>query len=96
MFNNAGLRPRNTKDDNIHAGSFGSLVVGVRDYEQAAQVSRELANEGVTAIERCAGFGRIGVGKVAEVVGDKAFVGVVRFDRHPALGFKTGDEFFIQ
>ena len=71
------------------------VIVGVKDYEQAAQVARELADEGVTAIELCAGFGQIGVGKVAEAVGDRAFVGVVRFDRHPALGFKTGDEFFL-
>jgi hypothetical protein len=72
------------------------VVVGVKDYEQAAQVARELARQGVTAIKLCAGFGQIGVSKVAEAVGDKAFVGVVRFDRHPALGFKTGDEFFLK
>ena len=72
------------------------VVVGVKDYEQAAQVAQELVDQGVTAIELCAGFGQIGVGKVTEAVGDRAFVGVVQFDRHPALEFKSGDEFFVQ
>jgi hypothetical protein len=31
---------------------------------------------------------------VAEAVGDKVAVGVVRFDNHPGLEFKSGDELF--
>jgi hypothetical protein len=38
-------------------------VVGVKDYEQAAIVARELVDQGVTAIELCGGFGQIGVRK---------------------------------
>ncbi|PPA79538.1 MAG: hypothetical protein C00003105_01875 [ANME-2 cluster archaeon HR1] len=53
-----------------------------------------MVNQGVQAIELCAGFGQIGVGKVAQAVGDKAVVGAVRFDRHPGLEFKSGDEIF--
>ncbi len=68
------------------------IVVGVKDYQQAATVARELANQGVTAIELCGGFGNIGVAKVAQAVGDKASVGVVRFDYHPLMGFKSGDD----
>ena len=71
------------------------MVVGVKDYDQAAQVARELVDQGVTAIELCGGFGQIGVARVAEAVGDKAFVGVVRFDRHPGFGYKSGDELFV-
>ena len=70
------------------------IVVGVKDYQQAIQVSQELVDQGVQAIELCAGFGQIGVGKVAQAVGDRAVVGVVRFDRHPGLEFKSGDEMF--
>ena len=70
------------------------IVVGVKDYQQAIQVSQELVAQGVQAIELCAGFGQIGVAKVVEAVGDKAVVGVVRFDRHPALEFMSGDEIF--
>ena len=69
-------------------------VVGVKDYQQAIQVSQELLDQGVQAIELCAGFGQIGVAKVAQAVGDKAVVGAVRFDRHPGLEFKSGDEIF--
>lgn len=57
-------------------------------------MSKELVEQGVTVIELCAGFGQVGVVKVAETVEGKAKVGVVRFDSHPALDFKSGDEFF--
>lgn len=70
------------------------IVVGVKDYQQAIQVSKELVNQGVQAFELCAGFGQIGVAKVVQAVKDKAVVGVVRFDRHPGLEFKSGDEMF--
>lgn len=70
------------------------MVVGVKDYQQAIQISQELVNQGVQAIELCGGFGQVGVAKVVQVVGDKAVVGVVRFDRHPGLEFKSGDEMF--
>ena len=89
-------------DPKIHRTSMSTpevldlIVVGVKDYEQAAKVARELADEGVKAIELCGGFGQIGVGKVAAAVGDKAYVGAVRFDRHPGLGYKSGDELFIK
>lgn len=69
-------------------------VVGVKDYQQAVQVSQELVNQGVQAIELCAGFGHIGLAKVAQAVAGKAPVGAVRFDSHPSLGFKSGDEMF--
>lgn len=69
-------------------------VVGVSNYDQAVTVSKELVKQGVVAIELCPGFGQIGVAKVAEAVGEKANVGVVRFDLHPALDFKSGDELF--
>lgn len=69
-------------------------VVGVKDYQQAVEVSKELIVEGTQAIELCAGFGQIGAAKVAQAVENKAVVGVVRFDRHPGLEFKSGDELF--
>jgi hypothetical protein len=70
------------------------IVVGVKDYQQAIQVSQELVNRGVQAIELCGGFGQIGVAKVVQAVRNKAVVGVVRFDRHPGFEFKSGDEMF--
>lgn len=69
-------------------------VVGVKDYAMASTAAKELVNEGIGAIELCGGFGIIGTAEVKKAVGDKAVVGVVRFDNHPGLNFKSGDEVF--
>ena len=69
-------------------------VVGVVDYNQAESIAIELVSEGITAIELCAGFGNEGTARIAKCVGDKALVGVVRFDLHPAFGHKSGDSIF--
>lgn len=69
-------------------------VVGVRDYAMAVQAARELVAQGIGAIELCAGFGVIGAAEVKKAVGDKAVIGVVRFDNHPGLEFKSGDDIF--
>jgi len=69
-------------------------VVGCKDYAMAAIAAKELVDEGVGAIELCGGFGIEGTAIVKKAVGDKAVVGVVRFDNHPGLGFKSGDEMF--
>ena len=70
---------------------FDLTVVGVKDYQQATEVAGQLVAKGVSSIELCAGFGHGGVARIAQAVGDKATVGAVRFDCHPALGFKSGD-----
>ncbi|MEA4926602.1 MAG: DUF6506 family protein [Syntrophomonadaceae bacterium] len=69
-------------------------VVGVKDYAMGVKAARELVAEGVGAIELCAGFGVIGTAEIKKAVGDKAAVGAVRFDNHPGLEFKSGDELF--
>lgn len=69
-------------------------VVGVKNYEEAAQVAKSLVDQGIAAIELCAGFGTDGVAAVKKAVNGKAAVGVVRFDNHPGLEFKSGDEIF--
>jgi hypothetical protein len=69
-------------------------VVGCKDYAMAAIAAKELVDEGIGAIELCGGFGIEGTAMVKKAVGDKAVVGVVRFDNHPGLGFKSGDEMF--
>ena len=68
------------------------VVVEVKDYEQAAEVARKLVEEGVKVIELCAGFGHVGVAKVVEAVGGRVPVDLVRFDVHPGLDNKSGDE----
>lgn len=69
-------------------------VVGCKDYNQACEVAKKLADEGCTAIELCAGFGYEGIAMVKEAVGPEVWVGAVKFDCHPALGFKSGDDLF--
>lgn len=69
-------------------------VVGVADYNQAEKAAIELVKNGITAIELCAGFGNEGVARIVKAVGDKAVVGVVRFDFHPAFNFQSGDKVF--
>lgn len=69
-------------------------AVGVKDYGEAEAVARELVGQGVMAIELCGGFGIEGTARVGKAVAGKAAVGVVRFDNHPGLGFKSGDEIF--
>ncbi|HWR38431.1 MAG TPA: DUF6506 family protein [Patescibacteria group bacterium] len=69
-------------------------TVGVGDYAAAAVVVKELVNQGVVAVELCGGFGIHGVAAVKEAAQGNAAVGVVRFDCHPGLGGKSGDELF--
>ncbi|MEA5114074.1 MAG: DUF6506 family protein [Geobacteraceae bacterium] len=69
-------------------------VVGVKNYADAVVVAKKLVEEGIAAIELCAGFGVEGVAEIKKAVGGRAAVGVVRFDNHPGLGFKSGDDMF--
>ncbi len=69
-------------------------AVAVSDYDEAAAVCQELVEDGIAAFELCGGFGHVGVAEVAKTVGDRAAVGVVRFDNHPGLDFKSGDKLF--
>jgi tryptophan synthase alpha subunit len=69
-------------------------TVGVSDYEAAVEAAKELVGQGIAAIELCGGFGIEGVAQVKKAVGAKVAVGVVRFDNHPGLQGKSGDELF--
>jgi hypothetical protein len=70
------------------------LVRGVQNYEEAVKVAKQLVTEGVQALELCGGFGNIGTAKIVEAVEHKIPVGTVRFDCHPGLGGKSGDDLF--
>ncbi len=69
-------------------------VVGVKDYQEAVKVAKGLADEGNTAIELCGGFGIEGTAAVSKAVKGQAVVGVIRFDNHPGLNYKSGDDLF--
>ncbi|NCB51091.1 MAG: hypothetical protein EOM54_04315 [Clostridia bacterium] len=84
-----------TKDrGTVETPSVALTSIGVSTYEQAAEVTKELVDQGIGAIELCGGFGIRGTCLVAEAAGGKAKVGVVRFDAHPGLGYKSGDDLF--
>lgn len=69
-------------------------VVGVKNYKEGVAVAKELAQQGVKAIELCAGFGNEGIAMVSNAVKGKAVVGAVKFDHHPGFDFKSGDDLF--
>jgi hypothetical protein len=69
-------------------------VVGVKNYAEGEKVAKELVAQGITTLELCGGFGSVGTAAVSKAVERKANVGAVRFDIHPGLSFKSGDEFF--
>jgi hypothetical protein len=69
-------------------------TVGVADYQMAEETAKTLADEGASAIELCGGFGIEGTAAVKKAVAGKAVVGVVRFDPHPGLEFRSGDDLF--
>ena len=69
-------------------------AVAANNYKEAERVALKLVEEGIEAIELCGGFGNKGTARIAEAVAGKAAVGVVRFDGHPGLGGKSGDELF--
>lgn len=69
-------------------------TVAVQNYEEAVVVAVELADQGINMIELCGGFGNEGVAMVSKATKGRAHVGVVKFDCHPGLDFKSGDELF--
>lgn len=69
-------------------------VIGVSSYEQGAQAATQMAEAGCGAIELCGGFGIRGTYLVEQALAGRAKLGVVRFDSHPGLEYKSGDELF--
>ncbi len=69
-------------------------VIGVKNYSEAVEVAKDLVNQGIKAIELCAGFGNEGISLVSKAVQGKASVGAVKFDCHPGFDFRSGDELF--
>lgn len=78
----------------IPSDNINMNVIGVKNYEEAEQVAKEMVKKGCTAIELCAGFGIEGIYRIKKAVGSTVAVGAVKFDFHPAFNFKSGDELF--
>lgn len=69
-------------------------VVGCSSYDEAEVIAITLVKSGIEAIELCAGFGFEGTARIKKAVGPGIPVGSVKFDYHPAFGFKSGDDMF--
>ena len=78
----------------VETPSVCLTAIGGSTYEQGVEAAIEMADTGCTAIELCGGFGIRGTYMVQEAVKGKARVGAVRFDLHPGLDNKSGDEIF--
>ncbi|MGB9784699.1 MAG: DUF6506 family protein [Fervidicoccaceae archaeon] len=91
------IAPRADSDKDRAVVSTPSVeleVYGVGSYGEAVELAKRLVERGISVIELCGGFGNRGAALVSEAVAGKARVGVVRFDLHPALGGRSGDELF--
>jgi hypothetical protein len=78
----------------VETPSVRLTSIGVETYEQGVEVAKEMADAGCGAIELCGGFGIRGTYLVEQAVWGKARVGAVRFDLHPGLDNKSGDDLF--
>ena len=78
----------------IPSDEINMNVVGCATYAEAEEVAKEMVAKGCTAVELCAGFGNEGIARIKKAVGPGIAVGAVKFDFHPAFGFKSGDDMF--
>ena len=78
----------------IESTDINMNVVGCATYDEAEEVVKEMVAKGCTGIELCAGFGNEGIARMKKAAGEGVAVGAVKFDFHPAFGFKSGDEMF--
>lgn len=91
MFINAAIE--GVQRTVMEVGPQGEMImVGVDSYETAVAEAKKLVDEGIVALELCAGFGILGQAEIIKAVEGKCLVGAVRFDNHPAYDGLSGDE----
>ncbi len=83
-----------THQAKVATGSVDVTTFAVKSYTAACLLAKTLVADGFNAIELCGGFGIEGVAAVKQAVNNAIPIGVVRFDNHPGLGFKSGDDLF--
>ena len=99
MLNAAFIFLAPEADPSVHRSTVATpevnlTAIGVSNLAEAAAAAREMVDNGCTAIELCGGFGIRGTYMVEQAVHGRARVGSVRFDIHPGLDNKSGDEVF--
>ena len=93
IFIAPGADPK-TDRKTVKTPSVCLTAIGVSTYAEGAAAAKEMADAGCGAIELCGGFGIRGTYLVEQAVAGKARIGAVRFDLHPGLDNKSGDELF--
>lgn len=99
MLNAAFIFLAPEADPSVHRSTINTpeinlTTIGVSTLDQAAQAAVEMVDKGCTAIELCGGFGIRGTYIIDQAVHGRARVGSVRFDIHPGLDNRSGDEVF--
>lgn len=93
IFISSGADPKRDRSV-VETPGVRLTTIGVSSYEQGVAAAAEMAEAGCGAIELCGGFGFRGTYLVEQAVKGKARVGAVRFDIHPGLDNRSGDEVF--
>jgi hypothetical protein len=73
-----GLDPHQHRVE-MKSSAFTMIAIGVAAPEQAVEVARELAAQGIQLLELCGGFGPLGAAKVIEALGNRIPVGSVAY-----------------
>jgi len=61
----------------VETPNLSVIMVGTKDFDDAANTAKSLVSDGIQLIELCGGFGPVGTAKIIEAVGDKIPVGGV-------------------
>ena len=99
MLNAAFIFLAPEADPSVHRSTINTpeinlTTIGVSNLDQATQAAVEMVDKGCTAIELCGEFGIRGTYIIDQAVHGRARVGAVRFDIHPGLDNRSGDEVF--
>ncbi|MFC1950156.1 DUF6506 family protein [Chloroflexota bacterium] len=76
-------------DSKKHRAKFESptismTIVGVKDFDEGADIAKSLVEEGIQLIELCGAWGAVGCTKIIQAVGDKVAVGHVVYGAEQA------------
>lgn len=91
IYISEGQDPAEQRGD-IHGPGLVFMIRAVSSYAEAENAARELVADGCVMVELCAGFGIEGEFRVKQALGPGIPCGAVKFDYHPSMGFRSGDE----
>jgi len=68
----------------LEAPTLSMTIVGVKDFDEGANIAKGLVEEGIQVIDLCGAWGAVGATKIIEAVGDKVPVGLVLYSAKEA------------